>query len=130
MLLRPGLGLEVILSMNSRHSMPYLLTGWLLASALFQYPRSAALPSRINRLTPPEELLKRGAVRELRALEGLGPKRAQTLVEARSAEGELPPLEEIPGIGALTAARVRASLSSRPKCAEPPSLYQRAPPHH
>jgi transposase len=130
MLLRPGLSLEVILSMNSRRSTPYLLTGWLLASALFQDPRAAALPSRITRPTPQEELLKRGAVRELRALAGLGPKRAQALVKARTAEGGLPPLEEIPGIGALTAARVRASLGSRPKCAEPPSPNQRASHHH
>ena len=116
--------------MNSPRTTPFLLSGWLLSSVLLQNHSPAALPSRINHPTPPEELLKHGAVRELRALEGLGPKRAQALVEARSAEGGLPPLEEIQGIGSLTAARIRASLSSTPKYAGSPSLHQRAPLHH
>jgi hypothetical protein len=93
--------------MNPCRSSTYFLAGWLLASALFQVARTTALPSRITPPTPPGELLKHGTVRELRALEGLGPKRAQALVNARNAEGELPPLEEIPGIGAWTAARLR-----------------------
>ena len=93
--------------MNPHRSATYFLAGWLLASALFQVPRATALPSRIAPPAPPGELLKRGTVRELRALEGLGPKRAQALVNARNAEGELPSLEEIPGIGAWTAARLR-----------------------
>ncbi len=116
--------------MNSPPIAPFLLSGWLLSSALLQGHRSVVLPNRIKHPTPPEELLGHGTARELRVLEGLGPKRAQALVEARSAEGELPPLEEIQGIGALTAARIRASLSSLPKCAELPSLHQRAPHHH
>jgi len=93
--------------MNTHRSATYFLAGWLLASALFQAPKTTVLPSRMAPPVPPGELLKRGTVRELRALEGLGPKRAQALVNARSTKGELPPLEEIPGIGTWTAARLQ-----------------------
>lgn len=116
--------------MNSHRSAPYFVAGWLLATALFHNPRATGLPGRIDHPTPPEELLKRGIVRELRAIEGFGPTRAQALVGARSSHGGLPPLEEIPGIGARTAARLRATLSSPPKCAEPLSPHQGAAPHH
>ena len=115
--------------MKPRSSAPYFLVGWLLTTALFHPPKTTALPNRIAQPTPLRELLKRGSVRELRALEGLGPTRAQALVDARSTEGALPPLEEISGIGALTAARLRASLGSQPKSAELPSPHQRAPLH-
>ena len=100
--------------MNSPRFAPYFLTGWLLGAATLGPHKAAPLPERVSEATPLEELLWRGTVRELRRFKGLGPKRAQALVDARSAEGELPPLEEIPGIGPRTASAMRASLSLEP----------------
>ena len=97
--------------MNSRCFAPYFLVGWLLGATTLGTQSPAPLPERISRPTPLEELLSHGTARELRRFKGLGPKRAQALIDARSAEGELPPLEEIPGIGPLTASTMRASLS-------------------
>ena len=100
--------------MKSRCLGPYLLVGWLLYAATLGTHKAALLPKRVGEATPFRELLGRGTARELRCFKGLGPKRAQALVDARSAEGELPPLEEIPGIGPRTASAMRASLSLQP----------------
>ena len=97
--------------MDSRSAPPWILAGWLLASGWLAPHSPSRLPTRIGPPTPPHELIERGTVRELRALDGLGATRAQALVNARGPRGELPRFEDIPGIGTKTAASLRAFRS-------------------
>lgn len=97
--------------MNPKSSPAWILAGWLLAAASSRLPIPAALPARIGPEAAEHELLERGSVRELCAIRGLGARRAQALVSARSAQGALPPLEDIPGIGPKTAETLNAYRS-------------------
>jgi hypothetical protein len=96
------------LGMNPKTTPPWILTGWLLSATLLFPHTPRALPLRIVSKTPENELFKRGSVRELCVIPGLGARRAQSLVSSRSTKGILPPFEDIPGIGPKTAETLRS----------------------
>jgi len=94
--------------MNPKTAPPWILAGWLLSATLLRPHAPKVLPARIGPETPEHELLRRGSVRELCALPGLGALRAQSLISSRSPKGILPPLQDIPGIGPKTAEALQA----------------------
>ena len=58
------------------------------------------------------ELLNEGTLDELQALAGIGPKRAQYIHERRAARGPFARIDELAGVGGLTAAQA-AQLASK-----------------
>ena len=106
--LRDGAATALSLGMNPKTTPPWILTGWLLSATLLFPHTPRALPVRIGSETPESELFKRGSVRELCVIHGLGARRAQSLVSSRSAKGILPPFEDVPGVGPKTAETLRS----------------------
>ncbi|MCA8980157.1 MAG: hypothetical protein H6831_08650 [Planctomycetes bacterium] len=77
--------------------------------------------TRLQRLdAPPEPAWSRSATpappcaRELRRYPGIGPRRALAIVDYRWEHGDDFELEDVPGIGPLTAAGVRAAMRRDP----------------
>ena len=89
-----------------------LVLAGALAGATWRAPRPPARAPAV-RHPPAPDLLERGAARELRALPGLGERRALELVEARwrRAPGDPPlHLRDLPGVGPALEAAVRSAL--------------------
>ncbi|MBI5364149.1 MAG: helix-hairpin-helix domain-containing protein [Planctomycetes bacterium] len=81
--------------------------------------RLAARPEPVAERVEPDADLTHWSARELRALPGLGEKRAVEIVRARwdgRITGDAESLDRVEGIGPETVARVRTELARRPWC--------------
>lgn len=87
--------------------------------------RCRQLPAAARRLWGLPLSLDAAPVEDLQTLRGIGPRRAQQIVEARERAGRLESVEDlgrIPGIGPKTLASLRPQLftgASDPACARP-----------